>query len=294
MTTEEEKKNQKVSMMISLGIHGLILIVFLFILAWKAPDPPLPEYGIELNFGISDAGTGDIQPQTPPNENTSEEEAAPEELPQETTEEIVEPVETAEEVTESPQEVVETVDNVQESPDVVPDTPQEEPSPVVEEEQKEEEQRPVTTPTENEEPVKPEDGAQGDEGESEEAEAANQGDNMDETGDEGDPQGSLDSRALYGNPGGGGGSSLDMAGWMWDFKPEPEDTSSETGRLVFEIKIDDQGEILSVRRLESTVSPTVEKIYRQEVEQLTFSKTSDNALVAPISTGRITFVIRSK
>ena len=270
------------------------MIVFLFILAWKAPDPPLPEYGIELNFGISDAGTGDIQPQTPPNENTSEEEAAPEELPQETTEEIVEPVETAEEVTESPQEVVETVDNVQESPDVVPDTPQEEPRPVVEEEQKEEEQRPVTTPTENEEPVKPEDGAQGDEGESEEAEAANQGDNMDETGDEGDPQGSLDSRALYGNPGGGGGSSLDMAGWMWDFKPEPEDTSSETGRLVFEIKIDDQGEILSVRRLESTVSPTVEKIYRQEVEQLTFSKTSDNALVAPISTGRITFVIRSK
>lgn len=99
---------------------------------------------------------------------------------------------------------------------------------------------------------------------------------------------------LYGNPGRGGGSSLDMAGWMWDFKPEPEDTSSETGRLVFEIKVNEEGEILSVRRLESTVSSTVEKIYRQEVEQLTFSKTSDNALVAPISTGRITFVIRSR
>lgn len=92
----------------------------------------------------------------------------------------------------------------------------------------------------------------------------------------------------------GGGSSLDMAGWMWDFKPEPEDTPSETGRLVFEIKINEQGEMLSVRRLESTVSRTVEEIYRQEVEQLTFSKTSDNALVAPISTGRVTFVIRSK
>ena len=294
MTTEEEKKNQKVSMMISLGIHGLLLIIFLFILAWKAPDPPLPEYGIELNFGVSDVGTGDIQPQTPPNENTSEEEAAPEELPQEAAEEVVEPLETVEESTESSEEVVETVDNVQESPDVVPDTPQEDPGPVIEEEKKEEEKKPEAKPVENEDPVKPADGAQGTEGESEEAEAANQGDNLDETGDKGDPQGTLDSRALYGNPGGGGGSSLDMAGWMWDFKPEPDDTSSETGRLVFEIKIDDQGEILSVRRLESTVSPAIEKIYRQEVEKLTFSKTSDNALVAPISTGKITFVIRSK
>ena len=87
---------------------------------------------------------------------------------------------------------------------------------------------------------------------------------------------------------------MDMSGWMWDFEPKPDDTSSETGRIVFEIKVDDQGEILSVRRLESTVSPTVEKIYRQEVEKLTFSKTSSNAIVAPISTGKITFVIKSK
>ena len=85
-----------------------------------------------------------------------------------------------------------------------------------------------------------------------------------------------------------------MAGWMWDFEPKPNDTSSETGRIVFEIKVDDQGEILSVRRLESTVSPAIEKIYRQEVEKLTFSKTSSNAIVAPISTGKITFVIKSK
>ena len=294
MTTQQEKKNQKVSMLISLGIHGLLLIVFLFILAWREPDPPLPEYGIELNFGLSDAGTGDVQPQTPPNENTSEEEAAPEELPEEAAEEVVETAEAVEETAEPVQEVVEPVDNTQESPDVVPEVPKEDPEPVIEEEKKEEEKKPETKPVENKEPVKPADGAQGDEGESSEAEAANQGDNLDETGDKGDPQGTLDSRALYGNPGGGGGSSLDMAGWMWDFKPEPKDTSSETGRLVFEIKIDDQGEILSIRRLQSTVSPAVEKVYRQEVEKLTFSKTSSNAIVAPVSTGKITFVIRSK
>ncbi len=294
MTQQDEKKNEKVSMLMSLGIHGLLLIAFLFILAWREPDPPLPEYGIELNFGLSDAGTGDVQPQTPPNQNTSEEEAAPEEQSEEAVEEAEETSEPTEEAAEPVQEVVETVDNTQESPDAVPETKPEEPKPVVKEEKKVEEEKPEKKPVENKQPEKPADGAQGDEGESNEPEATNQGDKLDETGDQGDPEGSLDSRALYGNPGGGGGSSLDMAGWMWDFEPKPNDTSSETGRVVFEIKVDDQGEILSVRRLESTVSPAIEKIYRQEVEKLTFSKTSSNAIVAPISTGKITFVIKSK
>ncbi|MGD1961567.1 MAG: hypothetical protein ACFB2Y_22110 [Fulvivirga sp.] len=294
MKEEKENRNEKVSMLMSLGIHGLLLILFLFILAWREPDPPLPEYGIELNFGLSDAGTGDVQPETPPNQNTSEEEAAPEELPEEAVEEIEETSEPVEEAAEPVEEVIKTVDNTQDSPDVVPEVQQEEPKPVVEEEKKEEEKKLEAKPVENKEPQNPADGAKGDEGESNEAEAANQGDNIDEIGDKGDPEGTLDSRALYGNPGGGGGSALDMSGWMWDFEPKPDDTSSETGRIVFEIKVDDQGEILSVRRLESTVSPTVEKIYRQEVEKLTFSKTSSNAIVAPISTGKITFVIKSK
>ncbi|TRX51410.1 hypothetical protein FNH22_24275 [Fulvivirga sp. M361] len=292
MSEHEENRNQKVSMMISLGIHALLLIAFLFILAWREPDPPLPEYGIELNFGISDAGTGQSQPTTPPNENVSEEESAPEELPEETLEEAEE---VTEEVPAPAEEVTEVVENTQDSPDVVPENESEpveaEPDPV---EEKEEEEPEEPQKVENEEPVQPEVGADGEDGESDQQQASNQGDNLDATGDEGDPQGSLDSRTLYGNPGGGGGSSLDMTGWVWDFKPNPKDDSSDTGRIVFEVKIDDQGEILSVRRLESTVSPATEKIYRQEVEKLTFSKTSDNAIPAPVSTGKITFVIRSK
>ena len=34
--------------------------------------------------------------------------------------------------------------------------------------------------------------------------------------------------------------------------------------------------------------------YREEVEKLTFSPISDNTVPAPISTGKITFIIRSK
>lgn len=79
---------------------------------------------------------------------------------------------------------------------------------------------------------------------------------------------------------------------MWDFKPQPKDTSDESGKIVFEIKIDDRGDIISIKTIEKTVSPTVEAIYKAEVEKLTFSKT-DNLPPASQSIGRITFLIKS-
>ena len=32
-----------------------------------------------------------------------------------------------------------------------------------------------------------------------------------------------------------------MQGWMWDEIPRPKDTSSETGYIIFDIKIDADG-----------------------------------------------------
>lgn len=278
-------------MVISGAFHLLLVLAFLFVIAWKEPDPPIPQYGIELNFGTSDVGTGDIQPETAPQQTPEEEEALPEELPEESSEEVVQEPEPVEEVTESQPEAVESTENTQESPDVVERIPQKTETKKVEEKKVE---KPVSKPVEQKKTEKPAEGAKGNTGESQSPQNANQGDNIDKEGDKGDEQGTLDSRALYGQAGGGGGSSLEMTGWIWDFKPKPNDTSTESGRIVFEIKIDDQGEIISVRTLERSVSPAVEKIYRAEVEKLTFSKTSDNSLAAPISTGKITFVIKSK
>jgi hypothetical protein len=85
-----------------------------------------------------------------------------------------------------------------------------------------------------------------------------------------------------------------MTGWVWDFPPKPDDTSSENGKIVFEIVVDDMGDLISVRTIEKTVSPEVERIYRMEVEKLTFSATSDNSIPAPVSKGKITFLIRSR
>ncbi len=70
--------------------------------------------------------------------------------------------------------------------------------------------------------------------------------------------------------------------------------SEESGRIVFEVTIDEEGEILTVERIQSNVSPVVVKIYRDAVMNLTFSRTSDNLSVAVTSKGRITFIIQTK
>lgn len=284
MTSLEEKKNKRVGMIVSLTVHTLLLLFFAFLIAWQEPDPPLPEYGIELNFGIDQSGTGEVQPETPVKqienkEETKIEEMQPDESPAEEPEpEVIDKL-AVEEVTE--------VFEDDESEDVVQEKTE---TDVVEEKMVKEEPVPAEPEVKAEvNEVVPEN----DKGEKNVPDTANQGDKTDKTGDQGDEHGVIDARALYGKPGGGGGSSLELAGWMWDFKPKPNDTSNEVGRIVFEIKIDEQGEIISIKTLEKTVSPSIEKIYKTEVEKLTFSKT-DNLPPAPISTGKITFIIKSK
>ena len=94
--------------------------------------------------------------------------------------------------------------------------------------------------------------------------------------------------------GSGGGSSLEMAGWIWDFEPRPDDKTPESGRIVFEIKVDERGKIISVKTLERSVSNTVALLYEKEVERLTFSKTSTISSVPSTTTGKITFIIKAK
>jgi protein TonB len=84
-----------------------------------------------------------------------------------------------------------------------------------------------------------------------------------------------------------------MAGWTWDFKPEPNDKSSDTGKIVYQIVIDSEGYLSRIDVVSSTVSPDVERIYRQSVERLSYSKTDDYK-PAPSSTGRVTFIIKAK
>lgn len=294
MVTNERNKDKRIGMAVSASIHVLIILLLFLINAWKAPDPPLPEYGIELNFGIEEAGSGFEQPIAQPTPPTVEEQGEPEEQIVEEQEEVVEEQPEPEPVEDTS---VEELPDSQQEDSPVETKPAEESKPVEEPvEEKVEEAKPVVT-TPVEEPPKEEPKVKEKKVDSNALYpgSASQGNKENAAGDAGNPEGSVDSRAMYGKQGGGGGGpSLDLAGWRWDFEPNPNDNSKENGRIVFEIKVDDNGEVIGVRTLEKTVSPTVEQLYRREVEKLTFSPTSENNLPAPISTGKITFIITSK
>ncbi|TSJ81456.1 MAG: hypothetical protein NMK33_03105 [Candidatus Cardinium sp.] len=88
------------------------------------------------------------------------------------------------------------------------------------------------------------------------------------------------------------GATLELRGWEWDTVPHPSDTTEELGKIVFEIKVDKNGEIISIQTIEKTVTPMVEKIYADALRVLTFTKTTQTP--SSISTGRVTFVIVAK
>jgi outer membrane biosynthesis protein TonB len=294
MTSENEKKNQRIGMAVSLGLHGLMLLLFFLIMAWREPDPPIPEYGIELNFGLQDAGAGEIQPEEP---SSSVPEIEEEMTPEESSEEVTESIEETDaiEETDLPEEQAEEIIDSEslDSPDLI--EPQEEEKKETDKVQEQVEKVEEQVKENVDSPVIPGEQNVGQLNNRDEAtETQSQGDNANAEGDKGVEEGSIDSRSLYGSHGGGGGPTLDLTGWTWDTEPDPKDTSNENGKIVFEIKIDDRGEIISVRTIEKTVSPVVERIYREEVESLTFSPLSNNTVPAPVSTGRITFLIRSK
>lgn len=285
MTEKEEKKNHRIGLITSIGIHAAVIILFLLVMAWKAPNPPFPEYGIELNFGLDNQGYGEVQPETPPSETEATE--------QQTEEENLEQKDEAQEEV-APKEITETTEQPVSKTD----------SPVVVKEEKKE-SKPVKKVEEKPKEQKPADPVKKDEkliatypaeGKKEEGKStANHGDNPGTTGDKGDKEGSLDAKALYGKQGGGGGGpALDLAGWDWDDIPRPAIPANESdGKIEFEIKVDENGEIIGYRVLERSLSIDAEKACRDAISKLTFTKKA-GLKVPAVSVGKITFVVRTR
>lgn len=289
---EQDRKNKRAGIISSAVTHVVVLALFFFLIAWRAPNPPNPEVGIELNFGTSDQGMGDQQPdpadlpaQSESEEDTQESVEVTEEV-QQPTEEVIQPVE---EVVEETTETNETT--VEETTPVVK-TPTE--NPVKEPEKKKVvEAKPKEKVEEKPQPPKvlyP--GTKT--GQSADPKNTNQGDKTDAVGDQGAKEGTVDARSLYGKPGGGGGgAALQMTGWKWDREPNPNEKTTKDGKIVFEVTIDDRGEVISVKVVNYTVNASLVKIYQNEVEKLTFTKTSSGP-VPPTTKGVITFIIKAK
>lgn len=295
MTSDKEKKNRTYGMLISIGGHALLLLLFFFLLAWKEPDPPLPEYGIEVNFGLEDSGSGEVQPRTPPVESPTEEEAAPEEAVESQPEEVLEdPVDEAvDQVEEQVEEVQPPVKNIQESPEVIEEKPKETTPKPVEKEPVKEEKKPTPSKETTYQKPEPEKAGNKGQGEASTAEVKGQGDDVDKSGDKGDPRGEYNESTTY-TGGGKGGAKLNIVGWMWDQEPNLKDQSSENGVVTFEFIIDEDGYVIGTKILKTSLSPNVARFYENQLKQTTFSRTGSGIARPGNTKGTVTFTVVSK
>ncbi|GAB2568554.1 hypothetical protein [Spirosoma areae] len=121
----------------------------------------------------------------------------------------------------------------------------------------------------------------------------NNGDDASGVGDKGNPNGKINAKEFYGTPGGAPtGVAFDVSGWSLAGKPSVDDDSDETGKIVFQIKVDGSGDIINVRQLQSTVSPSVSEVYRKAVQRLRLRP--KGGATPPTATGTITFILKAK
>lgn len=277
--SEQEKKNQRIAFLTSAGVSGVVVLLMFIIVAWRAPDPPLPEYGIEVNFGLDMEGSGEVQPETPVgSEGTKEEEPQQEETVVQDKVEESAPVE--QEITsklESPVKVKETKEEVKpiEKPKEKEDKPKDEVKVAYK----------ANTQT-NDSQNKTTDGKAGT--------AGSHGDDKNKTGDKGNPEGSLDAKSLYGTPGGGGGgvSMSGFTGFEWPKVQTPTLPDEAYGVYEFLVKVDDQGDVLSVTPLQRGLSLEAERKLKEVIQRLVFIPKGSN--LPAQSEGKITFKVVSK
>lgn len=320
ITFDNEKEIRLKSFAGASAINGLLLLVLLFVhLRQTMPDPP-PIQFIEVNFGTDARGSGKIQTYNrasdspnpidvkaaenkpnrtvgPPKVNTTPrlEKTTPTPAPK------VENVKVAKAPTEKP-----VITSKTESPVTEAERPEpkrvESPKPMAPVERPAPPAPPRKVETVNNDALfKKSSGGGGSNGTVGKAVGTgestrggnNNGDDADGVGDKGNPNGKINAKEFYGTPGGASsGVNFDVSGWSLASRPSVNDDSDETGRIVFQIKVDGSGEITNVRQLQSTVSPSVSELYRRAVSRLRLRP--KGGATPPTATGTITFIIKAK
>ena len=284
----------------------LFIVLFLVSISANRPQPPPVEY-IEVNFGTSDVGSGSVQTYNKPNpspraENVKRSEDRP--TPKVTTTPRVErtrptPVERTPEakptktVAEKP-----IIASKAESPVSVPDRPEtkrpESASP------KTVNAPPRAEPTKKVETVDPNalykkssggGGSNGTNGKASGVGGNNNGDDKSGVGDKGNPDGNINAKEFYGKPGGSSsGVALNVSGWAFGNNHLDKDDSDEGGKIIYQIRVDSDGNIVSAKPIQQTVSPSVERFYQRQVLRF---KLRPKGSVTPseITTGTLTVTI---
>jgi outer membrane biosynthesis protein TonB len=284
-----EKRNRWVSLFTSIGVHALLLLVFMLTVAVGAPGPPAAQFGVVVNIGFDDQGSGDIQTDKP---------VAQEDPEQEPVEQEPQPSE--------PEPVAEQKPDKKDDEELVstkiesPVTVKAKEEPKKEEPKKEEPKKEVPKEPEKLKTEYTKENAQTAQKSNSKGEnSTSEGDDVNKTGNKGQPDGTLDPNGQYkGTPGGGGGGNggfLAMSGWGWAEQPSTSGVSNnESGRIVFEIECDEDGEIIKITTIERGVSAATEQLLRAAIQKTSLVRDDAFGKAPPHSSGKVTFVIKSR
>lgn len=217
----EDKNNYK-GIAGTVIFHGLLLVLFLFF-GFRTPLPLPAEQGIAINFGTSDDGMGDVQPDQAA--DSQEQNDAP-------------AASNASSSTSSEQNAA--TQDVEEAPAVRPVTkPSERPKPVTEP------TKPTETPVEEPKP-KINERALFRPGMGSGSAGGSQGETG-KPGDQGKVDGSKDTNRQGDGSTGGltGNPDFDMEGRTLTQKPTISDQSQTEGKVFVKIKVNSRGEVIS-------------------------------------------------
>ncbi len=275
-TVQLERANRLPAIAGTVIFHAVLLSIF-FVSMINLPDPPAVGGGdgIVLNYGTDTEGSGDVQTTAKAADTQNTEDSAPSNAEPQTQPEPDAP---------TPETPVEEAT----PPPLTSDAEETVAVPVVEKPKKVEVKVAKETPKETPKPTlnpaatyNPNAGGNGTRGTSNAATGNNNGDRPGKVGDQGDRNGSLDSKALYGEKGSGtggsGGGALEMAGWKWIAKPKVTDASAATGVLVFKIRVDADGTVRGIVKDASRSTfndPIAESAYKDAIERTEFERTA--------------------
>ena len=86
----------------------------------------------------------------------------------------------------------------------------------------------------------------------------------------------------------------ESAGWKFETLPDINTISDEVGKVIFQIKIDDLGYIVSLKTIECKVSEKTLEHCRNAVTHSILIRTKNTPRPPAISTGTITFVFNER
>ncbi len=275
------KKAKLIALMSTLLFHLILIVLAIYVIVWSAPEYA-KNYGIEVNFGFEELGKDadkPIQPLLPiKNEiltSTPQEIfSSPKYIPQQS---IVSVTEKAYESVEvdavTPEKTNQNIDLKTESTQIVQPTPKE---------KFEKQKISLPSPPELNNKTKVQN-------------IQNQGNIKNKKGNQGNINRKINQDALLGTANNlPNGAQLDMPGWGWEKPPKKIDQSQEQGKVIFEITIDEKGEIIGINTVFRSVSKLVANFYQKEVEKLTFSPNNPDTKYDGVIKGNITFIIKTR